>query len=177
MTIESAHYTCCQLSNFYLTGSPCQIVNTRNDRNASTYCLEVLIFCSALWQLWKRMHKPSNPRVCNLAEIYKEVSWKANSACCVNNLVCCCVDYSADPPCIPYLGFYLTDLAFIEDGTPNNNENGLINFSKMRMVRSCFFENLVHLILRARRWVYLQVVSCEVLKIVVYFLCFRQLKS
>ena len=39
---------------------------------------------------------------------------------------------------MPYLGFYLTDLAFIEDGTPNSSENGLINFSKMRMVRmSC----------------------------------------
>lgn len=31
---------------------------------------------------------------------------------------------------------YLTDLAFIEEGTPNYTEDGLVNFSKMRMVRS-----------------------------------------
>lgn len=31
---------------------------------------------------------------------------------------------------------YLTDLAFIEEGTPNYTEDGLVNFSKMRMV--CF---------------------------------------
>lgn len=30
---------------------------------------------------------------------------------------------------------YLTDLAFIEEGTPNYTEDGLVNFSKMRMVR------------------------------------------
>jgi son of sevenless-like protein len=35
-------------------------------------------------------------------------------------------------PCLPFLGVYLSDLTFIEDGNPNmlrNNEN-LINFSK-----------------------------------------------
>lgn len=31
---------------------------------------------------------------------------------------------------------YLTDLAFIEEGTPNYTEDGLVNFSKMRMVRA-----------------------------------------
>jgi hypothetical protein len=29
---------------------------------------------------------------------------------------------------------YLTDLSFIEEGTPNFTEDGLLNFSKMRMV-------------------------------------------
>uniref|UniRef100_A0A8B9YK68 Ras protein specific guanine nucleotide releasing factor 1 n=1 Tax=Bos mutus grunniens TaxID=30521 RepID=A0A8B9YK68_BOSMU len=43
---------------------------------------------------------------------------------------------NCDPPCVPYLGMYLTDLAFIEEGTPNYTEDGLVNFSKMRMVSS-----------------------------------------
>jgi hypothetical protein len=43
-----------------------------------------------------------------------------------------------DPPCIPYLGIYLSDLTFIEEGTPNFTENGLLNFAKMRMVITGF---------------------------------------
>ena len=41
---------------------------------------------------------------------------------------------TVDMPCIPYLGMFLTDLTFIEDGNPDNVKNDLINFTKRRYV-------------------------------------------
>lgn len=40
--------------------------------------------------------------------------------------------HGVNPPCVPFLGVYLTDLTFIEDGNPNQikKSKNLINFSK-----------------------------------------------
>ncbi|KAJ3007665.1 hypothetical protein HKX48_008993 [Thoreauomyces humboldtii] len=40
--------------------------------------------------------------------------------------------HSANPPCVPFLGFYLTDLTFVEDGNPDSLSAAphLINFAK-----------------------------------------------
>jgi len=40
--------------------------------------------------------------------------------------------HSVNPPCIPFLGIYLQDLTFIEDGNPDylHKSSNLINFAK-----------------------------------------------
>lgn len=42
------------------------------------------------------------------------------------------------PPVLPYLGVFLRDLLFIEEGNRDVLENGMINFDKMRMVAGVF---------------------------------------
>lgn len=45
----------------------------------------------------------------------------------------------ANPPLLPYLGVYLTDLTFIEDGNPDY-VNGLHNFKKRELIYNVIAE-------------------------------------
>ncbi|PKY00704.1 ras GEF [Aspergillus campestris IBT 28561] len=41
---------------------------------------------------------------------------------------------TSPPPCIPFIGIFLTDLVFLEDGIPNQTPSGVINFGKRAKV-------------------------------------------
>ena len=44
---------------------------------------------------------------------------------------------AVSPPCIPFLGVFLTDLVFMEDGNPDYlSDSSFINFEKRRMIAS-----------------------------------------
>mmetsp|Transcript_6017 Transcript_6017/g.9086 ORF Transcript_6017/g.9086 Transcript_6017/m.9086 type:complete len:537 (-) Transcript_6017:66-1676(-) len=47
--------------------------------------------------------------------------------------------HDVDPPCVPFLGTYLTDITFIEDGNPDYIQ-GLINYRKRELVFSVIRE-------------------------------------
>ncbi|MCI4392607.1 hypothetical protein PGIGA_G00147800 [Pangasianodon gigas] len=83
---------------------------------------------SAIYRLKKTWAKISKQTRALLDKLQKTVSSEGRFKNLRETLKNC------NPPCVPYLGMYLTDLAFIEEGTPNFTEEGLVNFSKMRMI-------------------------------------------
>ncbi|XP_078531441.1 ras-specific guanine nucleotide-releasing factor 2 isoform X1 [Lissotriton helveticus] len=83
---------------------------------------------SAIYRLKKTWAKVSKQTKALMDKLQKTVSSEGRFKNLRETLRNC------NPPCVPYLGMYLTDLAFIEEGTPNFTEDGLVNFSKMRMI-------------------------------------------
>ncbi|XP_068033172.1 ras-specific guanine nucleotide-releasing factor 2 isoform X8 [Anomalospiza imberbis] len=83
---------------------------------------------SAIYRLKKTWAKVSKQTKALMDKLQKTVSSEGRFKNLREMLKNC------NPPAVPYLGMYLTDLAFIEEGTPNFTEEGLVNFSKMRMI-------------------------------------------
>jgi len=52
--------------------------------------------------------------------------------------------HEVDPPCVPFIGVYQTDLTFIEDGNPTKFANGFVNFKKCRLVAGVIMEIQVY---------------------------------
>jgi len=51
---------------------------------------------------------------------------------------------NVNPPAIPYIGVFLQDLTFIEDGNPDRIRDNLINFSKRRLLYSVISKMLLY---------------------------------
>ncbi|KAJ4942303.1 hypothetical protein JOQ06_012169 [Pogonophryne albipinna] len=83
---------------------------------------------SAIYRLKKTWAKISKQTKALMDRLQKTVSSEGRFKNLRETLKNC------NPPSVPYLGMYLTDLAFIEEGTPNFTDEGLVNFSKMRMI-------------------------------------------
>ncbi|KAI4788752.1 hypothetical protein KUCAC02_035654 [Chaenocephalus aceratus] len=83
---------------------------------------------SAIYRLKKTWAKISKQTKALMDKLQKTVSSEGRFKNLRETLKNC------NPPSVPYLGMYLTDLAFIEEGTPNFTDEGLVNFSKMRMI-------------------------------------------
>jgi len=76
-----------------------------------------------LKRTWEQLNKKTTDIFENLERV---INPQKNYAQYRENL------HSVNPPCVPFLGVYLTDLTFIEDGNTNTlkSNNQLINFSK-----------------------------------------------
>uniref|UniRef100_A0A8C9ZZ75 Ras protein-specific guanine nucleotide-releasing factor 2b n=1 Tax=Sander lucioperca TaxID=283035 RepID=A0A8C9ZZ75_SANLU len=95
---------------------------------------------SAIYRLKKTWAKVSKQTKALMDKLQKTVSSEGRFKNLRETLKNC------NPPCVPYLGMYLTDLAFIEEGTPNFTEEGLVNFSKMRMVGTYTHKEIMQII-------------------------------
>jgi len=71
-------------------------------------------------------------------ELYEELNELLSSNCAYKSLRA--TIHNIQPPCIPYMGMYLSDLTFLNDGNPKYLENGYINFDKCRRMSAVIRE-------------------------------------
>lgn len=46
------------------------------------------------------------------------------------------IEKDEDKPCVPYVGLYLSDLTFIQDGIPSHTKDGMINWKKIMKINN-----------------------------------------
>jgi len=121
-----------------------KLLRCSRDYNNFNLCQEVLsaISSSSIFRLKKTWAKFERDK--KLYEIYETI--KNTMTPTANYKEYRSQIKNSNPPCLPYLGIFLTDLTFIEDGNPNYLEiegrSDIINFEKMRQV-SLVIEKIV----------------------------------
>ncbi|XP_075036164.1 ras-specific guanine nucleotide-releasing factor 2 [Mixophyes fleayi] len=114
----------CSIEKWVVVADICRCMHNYNGVLEITSALNR----SAIYRLKKTWAKVSKQTKALMDKLQKTVSSEGRFKNLRETLKNC------NPPSVPYLGMYLTDLAFIEEGTPNFTEEGLVNFSKMRMI-------------------------------------------
>lgn len=102
----------------------CRDINNLNGVNSIVSALNN----SAVHRLKKSWEQVSQKRMKIFKELTDLVSISGNYKAMRNAIL------QINPPCIPYIGIYLTDLTFIEDGNKDMTRNNLINVAKKRHI-------------------------------------------
>lgn len=102
---------CCTLNNYNGVLQICAAF-----LNSSVYRLQ---------KTWEKLSKPIKSTVTRLQQLVSSDGRFKNMRDAL---------HKCDTPAIPYLGLYLSDLSFIEEGSPDFVDDNTVNFSKMRMI-------------------------------------------
>jgi hypothetical protein len=113
---------CNVLKHFILVADKCYTLNNFN----TVMSILAGFNSSPIHRLKRTWELLSNKMTQTFENLEKVINPQKNYAQYRENL------HSVNPPCVPFLGVYLTDLTFIEDGNTNvlKKNNQLINFSK-----------------------------------------------
>ncbi|KAE8264041.1 hypothetical protein A4X03_0g1235 [Tilletia caries] len=124
------------IKHFILIADRCRALN-----NFSTMTAIISALNSAPIHRMKRTWDAVNQRtVGNLDSLMRTMSSTKNFAYYRDLL------HKLNPPCVPFLGVWLTDLTFIEDGNPDRlkTDNRLINFNKRQKTAEVIREIMIY---------------------------------
>ena len=113
-----------------------QVAATLRDLNNFNALMEIIAGFgnAAVWRLQPFFNEVPRKYAQIMADLRVTMSTEKNNKSIRETL------RSVDMPCIPYLGMFLTDLTFIEDGNSDTTKGGLINFTKRRYVAQVILE-------------------------------------